>query len=427
LKPVILLPPAIASGLTPAQLEAVLAHELAHVKRHDYAVNILQSFVETLFFYHPVTWWISHQIRIEREVCCDMLAVECCGDAMGYARALLAIAEQRLAAPRLALASTGGSLVDRVQRLLDLPAHDYRPSRWSSVVALCLALACAGLNVNWTRVLAQSDGELPRFEVASVKVNRGEPGHVSVNSTNGRYSATGVTLGLLIRMAYDVQEDQIVGGPSWLNDERFDVLATEGAAPTERAAPQPGRPTAQRLMLRALLADRFHLAVHTEVRERPVFALVVARRDGKLGPGLVRADADCSALGAARRRQGDGAPKESPTHLQNCGRSMAPGVILARGQTMPELAAAFAALSNTGMSLNRPVVDRTGLTGNFDVELHFTPERIPDASNGPSARPDPEGASLFTAVQEQLGLKLESQRGPVDVLVIDRAEKPGED
>jgi uncharacterized protein (TIGR03435 family) len=426
LKPVILLPPAIASGLTPSQLEAVLAHELAHVKRHDYAVNILQILLETLFFYHPATWWISSRIRIEREVCCDLLAVECCGDAMGYARALLAIAERQLVPPRLALASTGGSLVDRVQRLLDLPAHEYRPSRWSSVVAIGLSLVCVGLNLNWARLLAQGDGELPRFEVASVKVNHGESGHVSVSSKGGRYSATGVTLGLLIRLAYDVQEDQIDGGPAWLNGEHFDVLATEGTAPTD-GAPPPGRPPRQRLMLRALLADRFKLAVHTEVRERPVFALVLARRDGKLGPGLVRADADCAAIATARRRQGNDAPKESPTNLQNCGRSMAPGVILARGQTMAELAAAFAALSNTGMSLNRPVVDRTGLSGNFDVTLRFTPERIPEASDGPFPKPDAEGASLFTAVQEQLGLKLEPQRGPVDVLVIDRADKPAED
>jgi uncharacterized protein (TIGR03435 family) len=158
-----------------------------------------------------------------------------------------------------------------------------------------------------------------------------------------------------------------------------------------------------------------------------VFALVLARRDGKLGPGLVRADVDCGAIEAARRSQGNDAPKESPARLENCGRSMAPGVILARGQTMPEVAAAFAQLSNTGMSLNRPVVDRTGLSGNFDVNLRFTPEHIPDASDGPFPLPDPGGPSLFTAVQEQSGLKLESQRGPVDVLVIDQAEKPTED
>jgi uncharacterized protein (TIGR03435 family) len=427
LKPVILLPPAIVTGLTRGQLEAVLAHELAHVKRHDYAVNMLQIVVETVFFYHPATWWISNHIRIEREACCDTLAVECCGNATDYARALITIAEQQLARPRLALASTGGALVDRVQRLLDLPAHECRPSGWSGVAALCLALACVGLNVNWVRVLAQSDAELPRFEVTSVKANHLEDGHVSVSFRGGRYSATGVTLALLIRLAYDVQEDQIAGGPSWLNREHFDVLATDGAAPAERAAPQPGRPTRRQLMLRALLADRFKLAVHTEVRDRPVFALVLARRDGKLGPGLVRADVDCGAIEAARRSQGNDAPKESPARLENCGRSMAPGVILARGQTMPEVAAAFAQLSNTGMSLNRPVVDRTGLSGNFDVNLRFTPEHIPDASDGPFPLPDPGGPSLFTAVQEQSGLKLESQRGPVDVLVIDQAEKPTED
>jgi uncharacterized protein (TIGR03435 family) len=111
---------------------------------------------------------------------------------------------------------------------------------------------------------------------------------------------------------------------------------------------------------------------------------------------------------------------------------MAPGMILVSAQTMAQFAAALARLSNTGMSLNRPVVDHTGLTGVFDLALHFTPDRVPDLSVGDAtgvpafAPPDPNGPSLFTALQEQLGLKLESQRGPVDVLVIDRAEQPTE-
>ena len=96
LKPVVLLPAATLLGLTPEQLEAVLAHELAHIRRYDYLVNIVQMLIETLFFYHPAVWWISGRIRQERELCCDDIAVRCCGDAVGYARALTALERMRV-------------------------------------------------------------------------------------------------------------------------------------------------------------------------------------------------------------------------------------------------------------------------------------------------------------------------------------------
>jgi uncharacterized protein (TIGR03435 family) len=188
-------------------------------------------------------------------------------------------------------------------------------------------------------------------------------------------------------------------------------------------------------MLRGLLAERFNLIVHKETREMPIYALVLARSDGRLGPKLRPASVDCAALASARGRGGNASSpgaRGGDTRLM-CGTSVGPGVILAGSQSMARLATAFSDLTNTGSSLNRIVVDRTGLTGNFDVELRFTPERIPHFEPGdpltlvPGVQPvDQNGASIFTAVQEQLGLKLEAQRGPVDVLVIDRAEQPAQ-
>ena len=136
LRPAILLPAAAITGLTPQQLQAVLAHELAHIRRHDYLVNILQMVVETLLFYHPAVWWVSSVIRHERELCCDDLAVRSCGDALCYARALTALEKLRLPNPRLAMGSTGGSLLYRIQRIVEKEAREQGPSRVAGALGL---------------------------------------------------------------------------------------------------------------------------------------------------------------------------------------------------------------------------------------------------------------------------------------------------
>jgi len=150
LRPVILLPAATLIGLTPVQLEAVLAHELAHIKRFDYLVNIIQMLAETLLFYHPAVWWTSRRIRIERELCCDDLAVGSCGDAISYARALSTLEKLRLS-PGVAMSSTGGPLLYRIQRLVGAASHEYGPSRLPAILAVSLGLVCVALNVNWVQ------------------------------------------------------------------------------------------------------------------------------------------------------------------------------------------------------------------------------------------------------------------------------------
>src|SRR5207245_639661 len=131
LRPVVLLPASTLAGLSPAQLEALLAHELAHVRRLDYLVNLGQTTAETLLFYHPAVWWVSHRMRVEREHCCDDAAVAVCGDAVGYARALAELEGRRTLAPVLAVAADGGSLWSRVARLVGgPPPHLSRSSRW---------------------------------------------------------------------------------------------------------------------------------------------------------------------------------------------------------------------------------------------------------------------------------------------------------
>lgn len=143
IRPVVLLPASALSGLAPSQIEALLAHELAHIRRHDYLVNLFQTAIETVLFYHPAVWWIGRQIRAERENCCDDLAVAVCGDALVYVRALTELEKIRIATPRLAMAATNGSLLDRVRRLLQ-PQGDAATSAsgthsdWVTAVAIGL-------------------------------------------------------------------------------------------------------------------------------------------------------------------------------------------------------------------------------------------------------------------------------------------------
>jgi len=174
IKPVVLLPAATVLGLTPQQLEAVLAHELAHILRYDYLVNMLQTVAETLLFYHPAVWWASARIRHERELCCDDLAVDSCGDALCYARALTRLERLRATTPRLALGSAGGPLLYRIQRLAGDTGWQRGPSKLPGILALSLGLICFALNVDWARGQQQA---APAPEPAAAESGMpGEPG-----------------------------------------------------------------------------------------------------------------------------------------------------------------------------------------------------------------------------------------------------------
>jgi beta-lactamase regulating signal transducer with metallopeptidase domain len=155
LRPVILAPVGVLSGLAPQQVEALLAHELAHVRRHDYLVNVLQGIAESLLFYHPAVWWISNQIRTEREHCCDDLAVEASGDVLVYARALAALESTRPAHFKAALSANDGSLLRRIQRLAD-PVAAHRPAGWGVAWSLGALLLVGIAGVAVTGAQAQS-------------------------------------------------------------------------------------------------------------------------------------------------------------------------------------------------------------------------------------------------------------------------------
>jgi uncharacterized protein (TIGR03435 family) len=274
-------------------------------------------------------------------------------------------------------------------------------------------------------VLAQTAPQIGgslKFEVASVKSNTSGDGRVMIGvQPGGRYTATNVPLRFLIRNAYAIQDFQLVGAPDWIDSERFDIIAK---AERDIGPPIPGGPPSPlQLMLRSLLEDRFRLALHRDTRELPIYALVLARPDGKLGPQLQPSKTDCSALAGARGRNGLPPDPPSTSGRPPCGMRMMPGQLAAGGFPISQLA------QQLSQSAQRVVIDRTGLTGNYDFDLKWTPDQLPQGAppGAPAPAIDPNGPSLFTAVQEQLGLKLESTKGPVEVLVVDRVERPTPD
>ena len=409
LRPVVLVPVGALVGLPAEQMEALLLHELAHVRRYDFLVNALQNTVEALLFYHPAVWWISGHIRTERELCCDDVAVAVTGDAHSYALALAEVGAEQYGHYHAALASTGGSLSNRVARLLGEP----RPvARTHSPAAVAAAAALVAITT--TAVVGQT--ARPRFEVASIKHTEGRGGG-TMRPMPGLLTAS-APLQVLMEAAYDVHSFQIVGGPEWVAGEGYAVDAKASGNPEHEQ---------MMLMLQSLLEDRFRLGFHRESRELPVYALVPARGGLKLPPPR---DGSCveetDVLGpladpGARLQP----PSQDPTPASRCGGLDVPlesGGAHLLGSKVP-MAKFVRALSRV---LGRTVIDQTGFSGVFDVTLDFLPDETT-----PGLPPPPPGAipfgtanpSIFSAVQ-QMGLRLESAKGPVEVLVIDHVERP---
>jgi uncharacterized protein (TIGR03435 family) len=267
---------------------------------------------------------------------------------------------------------------------------------------------------------AQAPAGNAAFEVASVKPNRSGEGNVMLGmQPGGRLTATNVPLRMLIRQAYDIQDFQGVGGPDWLGSDRFDVVAK---APDG----QPLNFQSMRPMLRSLLADRFKLTAHRETRQMPVYTLVTTRGDGTPGPGLKPSSVECAGSVGGRRGGGPPPAPPQPGERVDCGFIIGPGRLNVGGMPIDRLAQALSPM------VGRIVLDKTGLTGNYSYELTYTPEQFgggPPPLGGITAAPaiDPNTPSIFTALQEQLGLRLDSDRGPVEVLVIDSAEQPTAD
>ena len=281
--------------------------------------------------------------------------------------------------------------------------------QWVTMTASALLLAGAILTAQAGNT---ADQKTPAFEVASVKQNKS--GSIQSNiglQPGGRFAAINVSLVGLIRIAYGTAgplgPSSFPDVPNWFYTDHYDILAKADANVTqEQLLP----------LLRSLLADRFKLSLHMEARTTRVYALVVARRDNRFGPGLRRSDGECAG---PSERGSDG-----------CRILNGPGLLRARGIPLETLTR----MLSGSLEDHRRVDDETGLSGTFDVDLRWTPDRVPQLPlDAPpeiaraAATLDPNGPSLFTAMQEQLGLKLESKNQQIDVIVIDHVEKPTPD
>jgi uncharacterized protein (TIGR03435 family) len=263
--------------------------------------------------------------------------------------------------------------------------------------------------------VAGTTSKVPAFEVASIKPNKSGTGMSLLRTTPVGFSASNISLKAVIQYAYGVEENQIFGAPSWLASEQYDIEAKVSSSDTD--ALHNLNPDQRRLMLQPLLADRFQLKVHTEARDLPALVLVVA----KGGPKLHEAKPGDTYPNGLKGFDGEGGPGMM---------LMKPGQLTAQGVDLSFVA------KQLSQQLERTVQDKTGLSGKYDFTLNWTPDRDPSpmpgapepGQQGPGATisTDSSEPSIFTALQEQLGLKLESGKAPVEILVIDHVEAPSE-
>jgi bla regulator protein BlaR1 len=364
--------------------------------------------VEVLFWFHPLVWWLGTRLVDEREQACDEEVVRWGSEPQVYAESILKICELYAEVPLACVAGvTGSDLRQRIERIMK---NDARATlnAWrkvlvatAGVVAIAAPIAIGALNA--PRLRAQSlavDASVPAYTSVSIKTHT--PGDTGVypitTGPDGTSVWKGVTLRVLLRSAYGLP---MSGGPDWVSTDRFDLETKPERSPTDAQWP---------LMLRRLLADRFNLIVHIDTKVAPVYALILSKSDGTLGPQIrpsACAGKDTTPI------PGPLDPKQ-PRPLR-CGEIRSrPGTLAARWATIEELSTQMLSLM-----LGHKVVNRTGLTGQYDLNAEWTPAPGPP---GPQALG--VGPATFTAIEEQLGLKLESEQGTVDTLVIDHVDRP---
>ncbi len=403
LDPTVILPASLSDELQEPELEYVLLHETAHLVRFDDWSNLAVRFLAAVFCLNPVVLWILLLIEHEREIACDDWVVAYTGAPLPYAASLARMFEL-LWSRRGELLASGifgarSRLGDRIEMILRR-GRTFSPQASAARVVLCgiilLLFAAAGSRLPRWIAFAQTPAHIS-FEVASIKSGDPKDSRFGIIiRPGGRFVTTNANLHQLIGFAYDLRNDQISRGPGWVDSEPYSIEAK-----ADQTSPVPSGPEGVarlREMLQALLADRFHLVAHREAKEELIYQLVVA----KGGPKL---------------KEAGGTPGPN-------------GERVGRGAITGKAVPVSLLIRPLSEQLGRSILDKTGLTGKYDFTLKWTLEpgqfRGPgDPPLPPNAAPaDPDGPNIFTALQEQLGLKLESAKGTVDLLVIDRAERP---
>jgi uncharacterized protein (TIGR03435 family) len=413
-RPVLLVPRDIEDGLTPRQLRAVLAHELCHIRRRDNLTAAVHMLAEGVFWFHPLVWWIGSRLVDERERACDQEVLRTCGEPKTYAEGIVNVCKRYVEMPLACVSGVSGANVkNRITEIMTNRTIAKLSVAQKAVFAGVGAIAVVAPIFAQSVPRPSPDGAL-RFEVASIKRNPGDAQKAFVLQRflpGGGFEGLNVTLGSVIRLAYGLQDFQMVGAPKWVDADRFDIQMRGPQGATESEAPR---------RLQSLLAERVALKAHREKRDHPIYALVLARADKSLGPRLRRSEIDPEKL----REQDARMLRENPATFTPLECGLAAGRRLGScGSTIAELATRFP------MYVGRIVLDRTGLAGVYQYDLRFGDTLIPGAGPGggfpfPVQNPSPDAPSLVTALEEQLGLKLVPQTGPVEVLVIDQVQPP---
>jgi uncharacterized protein (TIGR03435 family) len=407
-RPILLWPEGISERLSDGQLEAILAHEVRHVRRKDNLTATIHMVVEGIFWFHPLVWWLGARLVEERERACDEEVLEMGNERQVYAESILKVCEFYVGSPLACVAGvTGADLKKRmvsimtgnVVRKLDFSRKLLLSAAAFMVFALPIEFGL--MNGTSSRAQAQAQVEnsgsgVPAYKSVSIKASKTGAGMaqpVAIMFNRDGFFGRNITLKALVREAYGVQNDQIVGPPDWAAFGKYDIEAKVNESSVEGDMDSGGIGIDKfRLMVRQVLADRFKLTVHTETKQLPIYALVVAEG----GPRFQEA--------------------KPGSNLMNMG----PGELVDQGATLQPL------VEQLSMQLGRSVVDKTGLTGHYDFTLKWTPaEKQPDVLEQDGA-PSPSSSSIVAAVQEQLGLKLEPQTAPMQVFVIDHVEQPTE-
>ncbi|HEU0123064.1 MAG TPA: M56 family metallopeptidase [Bryobacteraceae bacterium] len=400
LRPVLLLPQGLPERLTPAQLRTILAHELCHLRAHDNLGAGLHLLTQTVFWFHPLVWWIGRRLLAERERACDESVAAEGNSADDYVAGILGVCRFCLQTPAPCAAGvTGSDLTTRVREIMTqrvvLPLTAPRKAMLT-VAACCLCFFPLLLGV----LRGQTLPPPPKYGYEAVTIRPTPPGETMVHLGPGPQGGLRVrnnSILLLLRFAYNLQEFQLANVPAWVKTERYDLVMTPDTpetalSPTMSASEVDSTLNRHRQRMQAVLRDRLGLVLRAETKEQPIYALVIAKGGPKLKPAA--------------------APERGPNHNMGRGRVTATSAPLDR------------LVFTLSQSLGRHVADETGLTGVYDFTLQWTPDAGPNAG-GPAAAED-SGPSLFAALQEQLGLKLESRKGPVPVLVIEKIQRPSE-
>jgi bla regulator protein blaR1 len=407
-RPMLVWPQGISDRLDDAHLEAVLAHELRHVRRRDNLAAALHMFVEAVFWFHPLVWWLGTRLIAERERACDEEVLALGSDRQVYAESILRICEFCVGSPLSCVSGvTGADLKKRIARIMS--ARTVRKLDLgrklllgvAAILALAAPILAGAFHAKPTRSASQAQNTTTAMRAfASVSIAPSKPGTRGVGLMFGpnEFASKNAPLQQVIRAAYAVEDDRIIGAPDWLNSEKYDFEAQEGNSGDDdlRKLSFDQKVSEEARMLQQVLADRLKLALHRETRDLPVYALVLAKGGPKLQeskPGDTYPNGFKSADGIAR---------PGGIRFENGHKMVAQGIPL--GALAWHLRA----------FLHRTIVDETGLSGTYDFTFQL-----------PSLPPiEASGGILSAHLDEQLGLKLEPRTVLMEVLVIDHVERP---